>query len=137
EQVTDIWTFGRDAGSRDPNWALIATSAPNRRSLRAATASRCRRRTPLSPRLRRHAADRLPAEPLFRPARLQPGPHFRSPAGARPLLRPAAGAPRRPAAGQPVALRYARRLEGFLHRPDRAAARRRGRPAPPDRERDG
>ncbi|HLT76483.1 MAG TPA: Tim44/TimA family putative adaptor protein [Ferrovibrio sp.] len=29
EQVTDIWTFARDAGSRDPNWTLIATSAPN------------------------------------------------------------------------------------------------------------
>lgn len=28
EQVTDIWTFARDAGSRDPNWTLIATSAP-------------------------------------------------------------------------------------------------------------
>jgi len=23
--VTDIWTFARDAGSRDPNWKLIAT----------------------------------------------------------------------------------------------------------------
>lgn len=29
DQVTDIWTFARDAGSRDPNWTLIATSAPN------------------------------------------------------------------------------------------------------------
>lgn len=28
DQVTDIWTFARDAGSRDPNWTLIATSAP-------------------------------------------------------------------------------------------------------------
>lgn len=27
EQVTDIWTFARDTGSRDPNWTLIATSA--------------------------------------------------------------------------------------------------------------
>lgn len=25
--VTDIWTFARDAGSRDPNWKLIATEA--------------------------------------------------------------------------------------------------------------
>ena len=25
ESVTDIWTFARDIGSRDPNWALIAT----------------------------------------------------------------------------------------------------------------
>jgi predicted lipid-binding transport protein (Tim44 family) len=24
--VTDIWTFGRDLGSRDPNWTLIATT---------------------------------------------------------------------------------------------------------------
>lgn len=29
EQVTDIWTFARDTKSRDPNWTLIATSAPN------------------------------------------------------------------------------------------------------------
>lgn len=29
DQVTDIWTFARDAGSRDPNWTLIATSAPS------------------------------------------------------------------------------------------------------------
>ncbi|MCW0233083.1 MAG: Tim44/TimA family putative adaptor protein [Ferrovibrio sp.] len=29
EQVTDIWTFARDTRSRDPNWTLIATSAPN------------------------------------------------------------------------------------------------------------
>jgi predicted lipid-binding transport protein (Tim44 family) len=28
EDVTDVWTFARDAGSRDPNWTLIATSAP-------------------------------------------------------------------------------------------------------------
>ncbi len=26
--VTDIWTFARDVGSRDPNWRLIATQAP-------------------------------------------------------------------------------------------------------------
>jgi predicted lipid-binding transport protein (Tim44 family) len=26
-EVTDIWTFARDAGSRDPNWKLIATEA--------------------------------------------------------------------------------------------------------------
>lgn len=25
--VTDVWTFARDAGSRDPNWKLIATEA--------------------------------------------------------------------------------------------------------------
>jgi len=29
EQVTDIWTFARDTKSRDPNWTLIATSAPS------------------------------------------------------------------------------------------------------------
>jgi predicted lipid-binding transport protein (Tim44 family) len=29
DQVTDIWTFARDLRSRDPNWTLIATSAPN------------------------------------------------------------------------------------------------------------
>lgn len=29
DQVTDIWTFARDTKSRDPNWTLIATSAPN------------------------------------------------------------------------------------------------------------
>ena len=23
--VTDIWTFARDTGSRDPNWTLVAT----------------------------------------------------------------------------------------------------------------
>lgn len=28
EQVTEIWTFARDLRSRDPNWALIATSTP-------------------------------------------------------------------------------------------------------------
>ncbi len=27
--VTDIWTFARDAKSRNPNWTLIATDAPN------------------------------------------------------------------------------------------------------------
>jgi predicted lipid-binding transport protein (Tim44 family) len=26
-QVTDIWTFARDTGSRDPNWALVATAS--------------------------------------------------------------------------------------------------------------
>jgi predicted lipid-binding transport protein (Tim44 family) len=26
-EVTDIWTFARDIGSRDPNWKLIATEA--------------------------------------------------------------------------------------------------------------
>ncbi|WP_460449864.1 Tim44/TimA family putative adaptor protein [Alsobacter sp. SYSU BS001988] len=25
--VTDVWTFARDAGSRDPNWKLVATEA--------------------------------------------------------------------------------------------------------------
>jgi len=25
-EVTDVWTFARDTGSRDPNWTLIATS---------------------------------------------------------------------------------------------------------------
>jgi predicted lipid-binding transport protein (Tim44 family) len=25
--VTDIWTFARDTGSRDPNWALVATAS--------------------------------------------------------------------------------------------------------------
>lgn len=29
DQVTDIWTFARDTRSRDPNWTLIATSAPS------------------------------------------------------------------------------------------------------------
>ena len=28
-EVTDIWTFARDAVSRDPNWKLIATQAAN------------------------------------------------------------------------------------------------------------
>jgi len=28
-QVTDIWTFGRDTRSSNPNWALIATGSPN------------------------------------------------------------------------------------------------------------
>ena len=27
-QVTDVWTFERDLGSRDPNWKLVATEAP-------------------------------------------------------------------------------------------------------------
>lgn len=27
-EVTDIWTFSREVGSRDPNWFLSATSAP-------------------------------------------------------------------------------------------------------------
>ena len=26
-EVTDIWTFARDLGSRDPNWKLVATEA--------------------------------------------------------------------------------------------------------------
>jgi predicted lipid-binding transport protein (Tim44 family) len=25
--VTDIWTFAREVGARDPNWKLIATEA--------------------------------------------------------------------------------------------------------------
>ena len=25
ESVTDVWTFGRDLASRDPNWMLVAT----------------------------------------------------------------------------------------------------------------
>ncbi|MSP32172.1 MAG: Tim44/TimA family putative adaptor protein, partial [Pseudolabrys sp.] len=25
--VTDVWTFARDASSRDPNWKLVATEA--------------------------------------------------------------------------------------------------------------
>ncbi len=29
KEVVDIWTFARDASSRDPNWKLIATQAPN------------------------------------------------------------------------------------------------------------
>ncbi|MFQ5957804.1 MAG: Tim44/TimA family putative adaptor protein [Alphaproteobacteria bacterium] len=28
-EVVDIWTFGRDARSRDPNWKLVATRSPN------------------------------------------------------------------------------------------------------------
>tara|TARA_B100000676_G_C18080635_1_gene850907 strand:- start:2215 stop:2871 length:657 start_codon:yes stop_codon:yes gene_type:complete len=28
-EVTDIWTFGRDTRSRDPNWQLIATRSPS------------------------------------------------------------------------------------------------------------
>jgi predicted lipid-binding transport protein (Tim44 family) len=28
-EVTDIWTFGREVNSRDPNWKLIATEAAN------------------------------------------------------------------------------------------------------------
>lgn len=28
-QVTDVWTFERDVGSRDPNWKLVATEAPD------------------------------------------------------------------------------------------------------------
>ncbi len=28
-EVVDIWTFAREAASRDPNWKLIATQAPN------------------------------------------------------------------------------------------------------------
>lgn len=27
EKITDIWTFGRNASSRDPNWKLIATDS--------------------------------------------------------------------------------------------------------------
>lgn len=27
--VTDIWTFTRDTGSRNPNWALVETSTPS------------------------------------------------------------------------------------------------------------
>ena len=26
-EVTDVWTFARDVGSRDPNWKLVATEA--------------------------------------------------------------------------------------------------------------
>jgi predicted lipid-binding transport protein (Tim44 family) len=29
KEVTDIWTFARDTGSRDPNWRLVATQAAN------------------------------------------------------------------------------------------------------------
>ena len=28
-EVVDIWTFSRDVSSRDPNWRLVATQAPN------------------------------------------------------------------------------------------------------------
>lgn len=28
-EVTDIWTFARNAGSRDPNWKLVATESEN------------------------------------------------------------------------------------------------------------
>ncbi len=28
-EVTDIWTFARDTGNRDPNWELVATSSEN------------------------------------------------------------------------------------------------------------
>jgi predicted lipid-binding transport protein (Tim44 family) len=28
-RVTDLWTFARDTGSRDPNWALVATRTPD------------------------------------------------------------------------------------------------------------
>jgi len=28
-EVTDIWTFSREAGSRDPNWRLSATTSPD------------------------------------------------------------------------------------------------------------
>ncbi len=27
-QITDVWTFERDTGSRDPNWKLVATDEP-------------------------------------------------------------------------------------------------------------
>ena len=26
-EVTDVWTFARDVGTRDPNWKLVATEA--------------------------------------------------------------------------------------------------------------
>ena len=26
-EITDVWTFERDVGSRDPNWKLVATEA--------------------------------------------------------------------------------------------------------------
>ncbi len=29
KEVVDIWTFARDITSRDPNWKLVATQAPN------------------------------------------------------------------------------------------------------------
>lgn len=28
-RITDIWTFGRNVRSRDPNWELVATGSPN------------------------------------------------------------------------------------------------------------
>ncbi|MEC7488741.1 MAG: Tim44/TimA family putative adaptor protein [Pseudomonadota bacterium] len=28
-EITDIWTFSRDAKSRDPNWLLVETRSPN------------------------------------------------------------------------------------------------------------
>ncbi|MCG8559701.1 MAG: TIM44-like domain-containing protein, partial [Hyphomicrobiales bacterium] len=28
-EVTDIWTFSREASSSDPNWKLVATEAAN------------------------------------------------------------------------------------------------------------
>ncbi len=28
DKVTDLWTFARDAGGRDPNWKLISTRSP-------------------------------------------------------------------------------------------------------------
>lgn len=27
-EITDVWTFERDTGSRDPNWKLVATESP-------------------------------------------------------------------------------------------------------------
>ena len=29
KEVIDVWTFARDIASRDPNWKLVATQAPN------------------------------------------------------------------------------------------------------------
>ena len=28
-RITDIWTFGRNVRSRDPNWELVATRSQN------------------------------------------------------------------------------------------------------------
>ena len=28
KEITDVWTFERDLGSRDPNWKLISTEDP-------------------------------------------------------------------------------------------------------------
>jgi predicted lipid-binding transport protein (Tim44 family) len=28
-EVTDVWTFERDVTSRNPNWKLVATEAPD------------------------------------------------------------------------------------------------------------